>query len=56
MSKEETRGRKPNSEKGKEVKQSSAVYLYPSEKKKIIKKHGSLTAAILTTIDKQTKK
>lgn len=50
MAKQETRGRKPNSDKGKEVKQSSAVYLYPSEKKKIIKKHGSLTAAILTTI------
>lgn len=51
--KKETRGRKKNAELGMEVKKSSAVYLYPSQKEKILAKHGTLTKAILTTIDKK---
>lgn len=35
---------------GKEKKQSYNVYLEPKEKDKIVKKHGSLTLAIKTTI------
>ena len=38
----ETRGRKPNKEKGKEVKVSKGVYAYPKQFKRIEKRFGSL--------------
>lgn len=44
----ETRGRKTNESKNKEVKKSYPVYLYPKDKDSIAKKHGSLTKAIET--------
>jgi hypothetical protein len=42
----ETRGRKPNADKGKEVKISRGVYLYPKQLKRIEKRFGSLTKYI----------
>lgn len=59
MKKTETRGRKPNADKGLETKKTYGVYLTATENKAIIKKHGSRTKAILTTIGadiKQLKK
>jgi hypothetical protein len=46
-------GRKTNEEKGLPKKVGSLVYLFPNEKTTIIDKHGSLTAAILTTIKRK---
>lgn len=46
MAKTETRGRKPNKDKGKEVKVSRPVYLYPSDIEIIQAEHGSLTVPL----------
>lgn len=42
--KKETRGRKKNTAKGKQVKISKGVYMYPSQLAKINKEYGSLAA------------
>lgn len=44
MKKRETRGRKKNVDKGMPKKISKGIYVYPDELKKIIEKHGSLSA------------
>ena len=44
-------GRPPD---GKEAKKSYNVYLEPTDKDAIVKKHGSLTKAIETTIPNKT--
>lgn len=47
-------GKRPGSGRKKkkgEKKEKYSVSLLPSEKKQIVKKHGTLTKAILTTIN-----
>lgn len=53
--KKDNRGRKTNESKGLPKKKGRSVYLTDKENNAIVKKHGGLTAAILTTIPKNKK-